>query len=81
MSAQFGICNLDGRPPDGTTLDKARLLLAPYGPDYEGSKRQANIAMLYRALHTTREDRREVQPDISCTGVTIMWDGRLDNRD
>jgi len=81
MSAQFGICNLDGRPADGTTLDKARLLLAPYGPDYEGSKRQANVAMLYRALYTTREDRGEIQPHISCTGATIMWDGRLDNRD
>ena len=81
MSAQFGICNFDGRPLDATSLDKARLLLAPYGPDYEGSKRQANGAMLYRALYTTREDRREVQPHISCTGTTITWDGRLDNRD
>lgn len=81
MSAQFGICNFDGRPLDATSLDKARLLLAPYGPDYEGSKRQANVAMLYRALYTTREDRREVQPHISCTGAAITWDGRLDNRD
>lgn len=81
MSAQFGICNFDSRPLDATSLDKARLLLAPYGPDYEGSRRQANVAMLYRALHTTREDRREVQPHISRTGATITWDGRLDNRD
>jgi asparagine synthase (glutamine-hydrolysing) len=36
--------------------------------------------MLYHALHTTRESRREIQPDVSRSGCVITWDGRLDNR-
>ncbi|MGH9722209.1 MAG: asparagine synthase-related protein [Bryobacteraceae bacterium] len=37
--------------------------------------------MIYRAFHTTRESRREIQPHVSGYGHALTWDGRLDNRE
>jgi asparagine synthase (glutamine-hydrolysing) len=80
MSVQFGKCNFDGKPVDPHDLDEARPVLAPYGPDGEGSICKDNFGILYRAFHTTRESRWETQPYVSKSGVVITWDGRLDNR-
>ncbi len=37
--------------------------------------------MIYRALHTTKEARRERQPHVFHNGCVMTWDGRLDNRE
>jgi asparagine synthase (glutamine-hydrolysing) len=79
MSVQFGIWNQDGRPVDHDHLEKARALLAPYGPDGCGSYEQGNIGIVYHVFHTTNESYREIQPHTT-SGVVITWDGRLDNR-
>ncbi|MGB7281328.1 MAG: asparagine synthase-related protein [Candidatus Acidiferrum sp.] len=80
MSVQFGRWNLDGKPVDPTYLAKVKPVIAPYGPDDEGAYTISNLSILYRAFHTTKESRREVQPHVSEAGVVITWDGRLDNR-
>lgn len=80
MSAQFGIWNQDGRPVDLVHFEKAKALLAPYGPDDVASYEQSNIALLYRAFHTTKESCRETQPHTTVSGAVITLDGRLDNR-
>ncbi len=80
MSVQFGECNFDGKPVDPEDLEKVRPVLAPYGPDGEGLICRDNIEILYRAFHTTKESRREVQPHLCPSGSVITWDGRLDNR-
>lgn len=81
MSAQFGKCNFNGKPVDPKDLDEVRPVLAPYGPDGEGYLCKDNAGILYRAFHTTKESRREIQPQISESGVVLTWDGRLDNRE
>jgi asparagine synthase (glutamine-hydrolysing) len=80
MSVQFGRWNLDGKPVDQTYLAKVKPILAPYGPDDEGAYTTTNLSILYRAFHTTKESRCEMQPHIAQSGVVITWDGRLDNR-
>ena len=80
MSVQFGKCNFDGKPIDPRDLEEARPVLAPYGPDGEGYICQDNLGIIYRALHTTMEASREIQPQVSRSGCRITWDGRLDNR-
>jgi asparagine synthase (glutamine-hydrolysing) len=81
MSVQFGKCNFDGRPVDRKDFDQVRPVLAPYGPDGEGYVCRDNLGILYRAFHTTKESRKEVQPYRSPSGAVITWDGRLDNRE
>lgn len=81
MSVQFGKCNFDGKPVDPEDLAEVRPLLAPYGPDGEGSICKDSFAVLYRAFHTTKESRHEVQPHLCPFGAVITWDGRLDNRE
>jgi asparagine synthase (glutamine-hydrolysing) len=81
MSVQFGKCNFDGKAADPKDLDQVRPVLAPYGPDSEGYLCKDNIGVLYRAYHTTKEARNEVQPHVSASAAVITWDGRLDNRD
>ncbi len=80
MSAQFGRWNHDGAPVDAGYLQKATAAISPYGPDGEGSYTKHNVAIVYRAFHTTKESRRETQPYTTASGVIITWDGRLDNR-
>jgi len=81
MSVQFGKCNLDGKPVDPGDLDQVRSVLTPYGPDGESYLCRDNFGILYRAFHTTKESRNEVQPRVSGSGAVITWDGRLDNRE
>lgn len=80
MSAQFGKFNFDGRPVEPSDLSRVRSLLVPHGPDCEGSLCKGNFGVLYRAFSTTEEARRESQPFVNSSGITVTWDGRLDNR-
>ena len=80
MSIQFGRWNFDGKPVEWDYLEKVKPVIAPYGPDDDGSYVGTSIGILYRAFHTTKESRRETQPHITESGAVITWDGRLDNR-
>lgn len=81
MSVQFGKWNFDGKPIDPRELEEVRPVLAPFGPDGEGYICHGNVAILYRAFHTTKESRREEQPCELKSGTIVTWDGRLDNRE
>jgi len=80
VSVQFGRWNLDGRPTDREYLAKAGGLLAPYGPDGGGTYIKDSCGILYRAFHTTKESRKEIQPFVTPSSAVLTWDGRLDNR-
>src|SRR5262245_8162846 len=80
MSAQFGKCSFDGTPLTDD-IERARPLVAPYGPDGEGSFQRDTLAILYRAFWTTKESRHEAQPHVCPSGTIITFDGRLDNVD
>jgi len=80
MSVQFGRWNFEGQTPAPDYIEKVSAALAPYGPDSNESFSQGGVKILYRAFHTTKESRREMQPCISPSGAVIAWDGRLDNR-
>jgi asparagine synthase (glutamine-hydrolysing) len=80
MSVQFGRWHFDGKPVDRDYLEKVKTVIAPYGPDDDGSYAKVGISILYRAFHTTKESRSETQPHFSESGAIITWDGRLDNR-
>lgn len=80
MSVQFGRWNYDGQPMERDYLEKAAKMLAPYGPDAEGTNIKDTVGILFHAFHTTRESRRESQPHVTPSGAVLSWDGRLDNR-
>src|SRR6266851_6672798 len=80
MSVQFGRWNWEGQPPATDYFEKVSTTLAPYGPDSNESYSKGAVMILYRAFHTTKESRRESQPQVSPSGAVITWDGRLDNR-
>ncbi len=80
MSVQFGRWNFEGQPPTPDYIEKVSATLAPYGPDSNEAYSNDGVKILYRAFHTTKESRRETQPDISPSAAVITWDGRLDNR-
>lgn len=81
MSVQAGIWNVDGSPIDPSIVSSISTETAEYGPDNANIHVDDNIAMLYRAFHTTPESRLERQPHVLADGSVMTWDGRLDNRD
>jgi len=81
MSVQFGKCNFGGNPVEPHDLDRVRSMLAPHGPDAEGSFCKDNFGVIYHAFYTTKESRLENQPHVMPTGTVITCDGRLDNRE
>jgi asparagine synthase (glutamine-hydrolysing) len=80
MSVQFGKWSFDGAPAAPEYMAKVGEILSPYGPDDGKSYSSGGVDLLYYALHSTKESRRETQPHVSASGAVITWDGRLDNR-
>jgi asparagine synthase (glutamine-hydrolysing) len=80
MSVQFGRWNFGGKPVDPAYLEEVGAIIAPYGPDDRGCLLDAGLTILYHALQTTKESRRETQPHRTESGSVLVWDGRLDNR-
>lgn len=83
MSALAGILNFgsDAVPVDEYDLAKLGAVLDSHGPDGGFDVVSGNVGMSYRAYHTNRESRLEVQPLVSSEGHLLTWNGRLDNRD
>src|SRR5579872_1364683 len=80
MSVQFGMWNLEGRSLSSSLLEKADLLLSPYGPDGRNCYLLQGLSILYRPFHTDRQAKAETQPHVTKSGAILTWDGRLDNR-
>ena len=83
MSALAGIFNFGNDAAPVNEFDLARLgsALEARGPDGGFDVVRGNIGMSYRAFHTNRESRLEVQPLVTRDGHMLTWNGRLDNRD
>jgi asparagine synthase (glutamine-hydrolysing) len=80
MSALAGIFNFDPMHP----VSKPALIELARGVDYLGPDGgsehvTSNVAMAYRAFHSTPESRLECQPSVR-DRIIFTWDGRLDNR-
>ncbi|HEX5602208.1 MAG TPA: asparagine synthase-related protein [Pyrinomonadaceae bacterium] len=83
MSALAGILNLGSGVAPVNEYDLAKLgaTLDSRGPDGGFDVANGNVGMSYRAYHTNRESRLEVQPLVTREGHMLTWNGRLDNRD
>src|SRR5260370_21277153 len=51
------------------------------GPDGGHEYRSPSMCMVYRAFHTNKDSRLEIQPFVPASGHVLWWDGRLDNRE
>jgi len=80
MSIQFGRWHFQSAPPAPGYLEKVQDALAGYGADGSYWHSEVGVDILYSALHTTTESRREKQPQVTASGIVLTWDGRLDNR-
>jgi asparagine synthase (glutamine-hydrolysing) len=80
MSALAGILNFDRVPVDEYALARLGAALDSRGPDGGDDVAEGDIGMSYRAFHTNRESRTEVQPLVAHEGHVLTWNGRLDNR-
>ena len=81
MSGIAGIYNFGTKPVDAWQLTVLSQSLAESGPDGGSELITGRVAMAYRAFHTNAESRHEHQPMVSVCGLSLCWDGRLDNRD
>jgi len=83
MSALAGILNFGSDAAPVNEFDLARLgsALESRGPDGGFDLVRGKIGMSYRAFHTNRESRLEVQPLVNRHGHMLTWNGRLDNRE
>lgn len=83
MSALAGILNFRSTAAPVNEYELARMAAAldARGPDGGLDVVSGNIGMSYRAFHTNRESRLEVQPLLTREGHMLTWNGRLDNRD
>jgi asparagine synthase (glutamine-hydrolysing) len=81
MSVITGLWHFDGAP-----LDKERLAIVAgyarqHGPDSRTTEFHGSIGMIYQMFDSGTKVSRGPQPHRSESGSTMMWDGRLDNRD
>src|SRR5215213_857592 len=83
MSALAGILNFGNgaAPVDECELASLGVTLDSRGPDGGCDLISGNIGMSFRAFHTNRESRPEVQPVVTSEGHLLTWNGRLDNRE
>ena len=81
MSAQAGIFNKAGSPPDVASIE-TRLASsnAAHGPDRAGRFVDPHTSMFHWARWFDSVSRHEVQPHRLATGAVLTFDGRIDNR-
>lgn len=80
MAAHAGVFFCDGRPTDGERRWLAASL-QPLSRDGVSMFAQDGIAMAHAAAPVWAGEEAARQPLRSEAGLTITWDGRLDNRD
>ena len=79
MSGIVGLVNLDGRPADGGLVGRMLGTIAHRGPDASRTWSSGAVALGHCLLAATPESIGEVQPH-AAAGITIVFDGRIDNR-
>jgi asparagine synthase (glutamine-hydrolysing) len=81
VSAIYGVWNLDGAPVDREVLDAMGAAVAHRGPDGEGRHLRGALGLGCRLSRVFPESAEEEQPLIGRSGVALVFDGRLDNRE
>ncbi len=81
MSGIVGVWNLDGRPVETGLVREMCATLAHRGPDDEGVWIEGPVGLGCRLFRVTPESTGEIQPVTHPSGVALVFDGRLDNRD
>ena len=81
MSGIVGLWNLDGAPVDPAILARMDAALAHRGPDGRGAHLSRDAALAHRSFRITPEESHEVQPLVNASGLALVLDGRIDNRD
>jgi len=82
MSGFAGIYNLDGRPADSALLVSMLEAIAHRGPDGLGHRSDGPVSLGSAVLCTTPESLHEREPFYDhSSGLSIVMDGRVDNRD
>ena len=81
MSGILGLWNPDGRPVDRDLLARLSRTLAHRGGDAEGLWVRDAAGFACQLFRVTPESKSEVQPLVADSGVALVFDGRLDNRE
>jgi asparagine synthase (glutamine-hydrolysing) len=80
MGAHAGVFFFDGRP-GAAACEALRSELEPIAPDGVSVHAEDGIALAYGAFHVWAGEDHCEQPLRSASGLVLVWDGRLDNRD
>lgn len=81
MSGIVGLFNLGGRPADGRLVGRMLGAIANRGPDASRVWSSGAVGLGHCLLATTPESVGEVQPHVAADGgLSIVFDGRIDNR-
>ena len=81
MAGIFGVCHFDDRPIDPVFIARMSATLAHDGRDGEALIIEGSTALGSRVLHDASASAPRPQPVRSSSGIRLVFDGRLDNRD
>ena len=82
MSAIAGVFYRQGQPVAPRRMAAMAQVLAHRGPDGSGTWQEGSVGLMYRQLQVTPEDRADEQPvHHAPSGLTLVADARIDNRD
>ncbi len=81
MSAIAGIIRFDGGPVDRRDLERMMSTLNAHGPDRSGFHAAGPAGLGHLLMRMTPEDSFDAQPIRGGSGVVMVADLRLDNRD
>ena len=81
MSGILGLWNRDGGPVHRTEVRRLSATLSHRGSDAEGVEIQQGVGFACRLSRVLPESAHERQPLVDPSGVMLVFDGRLDNRE
>src|SRR5262245_53447622 len=82
MSGIGVIFHRNGRPVDRREVERMMRSLSVYGPEHQSSRQAGSVAFAYAHLTNTPESKFDNQPLQGGDGrYTLVFDGRIDNRD
>src|SRR5688572_23147337 len=78
MSGIAGCCHLDGTATSAEVIAALVRGISQCGPDGGAQLEHGSTVLLQRAFHTGRNP--EPPQHFERDGISIVWDGRIDNR-
>jgi asparagine synthase (glutamine-hydrolysing) len=81
VSVEYGLWNFEQQGPDPKQIQRVRKILSAYACDGMSDYADDEITLLHLPFHVTQESESERQPFLTDSGKTLLWDGRLDNRE